>query len=108
MLKGNYVAQELVQGDATKKYTLVPQNDDNIAFSAFDGTTNVKANQCWLECDMPEVNKFVLCFGEVTDIHDIPMASPSNSILIYNIAGQLLREPQAGLNIVGNKKVLIQ
>ena len=108
LLKGNYVAQELAQGDATKKYTLVPQNDDNIAFSAFDGTTNVKANQCWLECDMPEVNKFVLCFDEVTDIHDIPMASPSNSILIYNIAGQLLREPQAGLNIVGNKKVLIQ
>ena len=104
LLKGNYVAQTLTQGSDTKKYTLVQQNN-NVEFSAFDGTADVKANQCWLECDMSEASKLVLCFEETTGIYDTP--SIDNNECIYNIAGQRLSKSQAGINIIGNKKVLV-
>jgi hypothetical protein len=104
LLRGNYVAQTLTQGSATKKYTLVQQNN-NVEFSAFDVTADVKANQCWLECDMSEASKLVLCFEETTSIHDSP--SIENNECIYNIAGQRLSKPQTGINIVGAKKVLV-
>ena len=88
------------------KKALVLQND-NAEFAAFDGTTDVKANQCWLECDVAEANKLVLCFDEVTGIHAVPSISLESDKCIYNIAGQRLSQPQAGLNIVGDKKVLV-
>ncbi len=106
LLKGNYVSHTLTQGGATKKYTLVLQND-NAEFSAFDGTADVKANQCWLECDVVEANKLVLCFDEVTGIHAVPSISQESDKCIYNIAGQRLSQSQTGLNIVGDKKVLV-
>ena len=106
LLKGNYVSHTLTQGGATKKYTLVLQND-NAEFSAFDGTADVKANQCWLECDVAEANKLVLCFDEVTGIHAVPSISQESDKCIYNIAGQRLSQSQTGLNIVGDKKVLV-
>jgi hypothetical protein len=107
LLKGNYVSQELAQGDATKRYTLVSQND-KVAFSAFDGTANVKANQCWLECEMFGASELVLCFDESMGIHDTPLDWRVDNKAVYNIAGQQLSEPQTGVNIVGNKKVLVQ
>ena len=105
LLRGNYVAQTLTQGSVAKKYTLVQQNE-KVEFSAFEGTAAIKANQCWLECDMPEASTMILCFEEATGIHDIPSVAHPNK-QIYNIAGQRLTELQQGINIVGNKKVLV-
>ena len=107
LLKGNYVSQELEQGDATKRYTLALQND-KVAFSAVDGTADVEANQCWLECDMSGASELVLCFDVATGIHGTTLIMQDNSNIIYNIAGQQLSKPQTGVNIVGNKKVLVQ
>ena len=55
---------------------------------------------------MPEASKLVLCFEETTGIHDISSVAHANK-QIYNITGQRLTEPQQGINIVGNKKVLV-
>ena len=106
LLKGNYVAQTLTQGGTTKKYTLVSQNE-NMVFSVFDGTIDVKANQCWLEYDMTDVSKLVLYFDETVGIHGTPSMAQDNSMCIYNVAGQRLSKLQKGINIVGTKKVLV-
>ena len=106
LLKGNYVAQTLTQGGTTKKYILVSQNE-NMVFSVFDGTIDVKANQCWLEYDMTDVSKLVLYFDETVGIHGTPSMAQDNSMCIYNVAGQRLSKLQKGINIVGTKKVLV-
>jgi hypothetical protein len=106
LLKGCYVAHTLEQGSGAKRYTLVIQNDD-VAFEVFEGSTTVHANGCWLECDVAGVDRVLLRFEEATGIHDTPSAENDADKEVYNIAGQCLDSQQEGLNIVGNKKVLV-
>lgn len=106
LLKGCYVAHTLEQGSGAKRYTLVQQNDD-VAFEAFEGSTAVHANGCWLECDVAGADRVLLRFDEATGIHDTPSAENDADKEVYNIAGQCLDSQQEGLNIVGNKKVLV-
>ena len=106
LLKGCYVAHTLEQGSGAKRYTLVQQNDD-VAFEVFEGSTTVHANGCWLEYDMAGADRVLLRFEEATGIHDTPSAENDADKEVYNIAGQCLDSQQEGLNIVGNKKVLV-
>lgn len=106
LLRGNYVGQTLAQTDDTKKYVLT-QQDGEVGFRAFDGTADVAANQCWVECDMPEVSEFALSFGSSTGIYDTPIVGQERSSHIYNIAGQRLSKVQRGVNIIGNRKVVV-
>ena len=106
LLKGCYVAHTLEQGSGAKRYTLVQQNDD-LAFATFEGSTTIHANGCWLECDMAGADRVLLRFDEATGIHDTPSAENDADKEVYNIAGQCLDSQQEGLNIVGNKKVLV-
>ena len=106
LLRGNYVAQALAQGSDAKRFVLT-QQDGEVGFRAFDGTTDVAANQCWVECDMPEVSEFALSFGFSTGIYDTPTVGQERSSHIYNIAGQRLSKAQRGVNIIGNRKVVV-
>lgn len=105
LLKGNYVAGTLTQGGDTRKY-LLAMEDGAAEFEAFEGSTSVPANQCWMECGMPEVDELTLCFGTSTDIRAVSAARAARKV--YNIAGQRLSEPQKGLNIVEGKKVFVE
>ena len=105
LLKGNYVAGTLTQGGDTRKY-LLAMEDGAAEFEAFEGSTSVPANQCWMECGMPEVDELTLCFGTSTDIRTVSAARAARKV--YNIAGQRLSEPQKGLNIVEGKKVFVE
>lgn len=106
LLKGCYVAHTLEQGSGAKRYTLVLQNDD-LAFATFEGSTTIHANGCWLECDMAGADRVLLRFDEATGIHDTPSMEKDTDKEVYNMAGQCLDSPHAGLNIVGNKKILV-
>lgn len=106
LLKGCYVAHTLEQGSGAKRYTLVQQNDD-LAFATFESSTTIHANGCWLECDVAGADRVLLRFEEATGIHDTPFAENDADKEVYNIAGQCLDSQQEGLNIVGNKKVLV-
>lgn len=102
ILKGNYVESNLTQSTGMKKFTLVAE----ATFTAFEGTKSIAANQCWLECGVPETNDIKIMFNDPTGIHDIHTTPQSRSI--YNIHGQQLKEPQKGINIIDNKKVLVK
>ena len=103
LLKGNYVEQSLTQGTDVKKFLLAAESE----FRAFEESKNVAANQCWLECGLPEANSIRIEFDDpATGIYEIQSEPQSKSI--YNIHGQPLSEPQKGINIIDNKKVLVK
>ena len=107
LLKGCYVAHSLEQGSATKRYTLVAQNDD-VAFATYEGSTDIHANGCWLECDVAGADRMLLRFDDATGIHHASSVERYADKEVYNMAGQCIGDPQTGLNIVDNKKVLVR
>ena len=107
LLKGNYVTEKLSQnGDATK-YLLTVQ-DGTPALEAFNGTTDIAANQCWMECNMPDADKFTISLPTSTGIKNTLAGAQSKERHIYNIAGQHLNSPQHGINIVKGKKIVVE
>jgi hypothetical protein len=78
-----------------------------------DESGTIGANKCWMEwavtAGQPEVRSFVISFDDATGISDIiPETKENRTHLIYNISGQRLNKSQKGLNIIGNKKVIIK
>jgi hypothetical protein len=107
LLKGNYVTEKLSQnGDATK-YLLAIQ-DGTPAFETFNGTADIAANQCWMECTMPDAEKFTICLPTSTGIQNTLAGTQGKERHIYNIAGQRLNSPQQGINIVDGKKFVVE
>ena len=107
LLKGNYVTEKLSQnGDATK-YLLAVQ-DGTPALEAFDGTADIAANQCWMECTMPDADKFTISLPTPTGIQNTLAGTQDKERQIYNIAGQRLNSPQHGINIVEGKKFVVE
>ncbi len=107
LLKGNYVEKELKQGNDIDKFVFTSEGE-NYGFMAFEGSKNIAANQCWIECAISEADGFTIHFERPTVINDIH-TTPQNSIgNIYNIAGQRLDKPHRGINIIDNRKVLIK
>ena len=103
LLKGNYVESSLSQSGDARKY-LFAQN----TFKAFDGSRNVAANQCWMECNVAQANEFTISFSDPTGIDAVLTTAQGEGGDIYNVAGERLDRAQKGINIVGNKKVLVK
>ena len=107
VLKGNYVTCALSQDGDTRKYSLSRQGEVT-TFKAINSSTAIAANQCWMECDIPEATTITLCFNTATDILAPLATSQSPDKQTYNIAGQRLGHPQKGINIIEGKKVVIE
>ena len=107
ILKGNYVSCTLSQDDNTRKYSLSRQGGVP-TFNAINNSTTIAANQCWMECNIPEVSTLALCFSTSTDILTPSATSQGSDKQTYNIAGQRLSRPQKGINIIEGKKVVIE
>ena len=88
-----------------RKYLLAMQ-DGAAGFEAFEGSAPVAANQCWMECSMPEADELILRFGTSTGISAVSAVGAPPQV--YNIAGQRLLAPQRGINIVEGKKVFFE
>ena len=101
LLKGNYVESTISQSNDIKKFVFT----DN-AFNSFEGSRNIAANQCWVECDIPQATELTIILEEHTGINNI---NPNRQIKdIYNIAGERLKNPQRGINIIDRKKILVK
>ena len=110
ILHGNYVMQELQQSEELKIFTL-SQGDHNLSLYPLKETDNtITANSCWAEwpllSDQAEAQVITLIFNDETTVKKDIEAVPSGNA-IYNLAGQSLDTPQKGVNIIGNKKVII-
>ncbi len=114
LLRGNFVKQDLVQGTDVKKFILTKDKNGVVGFYRMQASGTIGANKCWMEWTTPagqaEARSFVFSFDEETGIDDlISSGQPQNnaSHLIYNMAGQRQNTPQRGLNIIGNKKMIV-
>jgi|GEM_PF-1160074 len=110
LLRGNFVKQELVQGTDVKKFILT-NGDKGLGFYRMQESGTIGANKCWMEWTTPEgqaeARSFRIRFeqGE-TGIANVE--SQPTEQYIYNLAGQRLSAPQKGINIIGNKKVIVK
>ncbi len=110
LLRGNFVKQELVQGTDVKKFILMNE-DQGLGFYRMQDSGTIGANKCWMEWTTPEgqaeARSFRIRFeqGE-TGIANVEL-QPTEQY-IYNLAGQRLSAPQEGINIIGNKKVIVK
>ena len=103
LLKGNYVESSLSQSDDTRKFLFA-----NNTFKAFDGSKNIAANQCWLECSVTQASEFTVYFSNPTGIEETPSTPQKKNGNIYDIAGKRLNAPQKGINIIDSKKVFVK
>ena len=114
LLKGNFVSQTLTQEGDNKKFIFANgKNGVGFYLLSNNAPSTIAANKCWMEWTVPagqaEVRSFVISFDDATGISDIiPETKENRTHLIYNISGQRLNKPQKGLNIIGNKKVIIK
>ena len=110
LLRGNFMKKELVQGTDVKKFILMNE-DQGLGFYRMQDRGTIGANKCWMEWPTPEgqaeARSFHIRFeqGE-TGIANVE--SQPTGQYIYNLAGQRLSVPQKGINIIGNKKVVIK
>ena len=105
LLRGTYVSCTLTPDDDTRKYCLTRQ-DGTPCMSAINSSTPIAANQCWMECDIPEASTLTLCFATATDIQSLPATTQAQQV--YNIAGQRLAHPQSGINLIEGRKFVIK
>jgi alpha-N-acetylglucosaminidase len=113
LLRGNFVEQNLTQGVTSKKYIFGKPEGHDVGFYLMNESGTIGANKCWMEWTIPagqaEARSFIISFDNATGISDIiTVTKESRKDLIYNIGGQRLNKPQKGLNIIGNKKVIIK
>ncbi len=105
LLRGNYMKQNLQQGEDAKKFIFLT-TDDNVSFHRMQNEETIEANRCWMEWNMPEAQTIVLDFSTETAIRDIVTTPQHNAI--YNLSGQRIPTLQKGVNIVGKSKVIIK
>ena len=103
LLKGNYIENNISQSGNIRKFVFA-ENE----FRTFDGSKEITANQCWLECNISQASEFIVNFNAPTNIENIPTAPQGKSDNIYNIAGKRLSHTQKGINIVDKKKILVK
>ena len=102
-MKGNYVESNLTQSGNTKKFLFA-----NNTFKTFDGSKDIAANQCWLECSIAQASEIAIHFGDQTGIEAITPTPQEKSGNIYDIAGKRLDTPQKVIKIIDSKKVLVK
>ncbi len=113
LLRGNFLKQDLVQHqEGAKIFIFTKPAGKSVGFYIMDGSGTIGANKCWMEWSIPETmagaRGFVFDFSTETGIEDIVTTPQGNTTAIYNLAGQRLSAPQKGVNIIGNKKVIIR
>lgn len=110
ILRGNYIKQDLVQGENAKKFIFSQPEGQDAGFYRMQENAAISANSCWMEWNVPaemaETNVIFPDFSTATGITDIPVTQHNK--LIYNLNGQRLSAPQKGVNIIGNTKVLVK
>ncbi len=110
LLRGNFVKQELVQGTDVKKFILMNE-DQGLGFYRMQDRGTIGANKCWMEWTTPEgqaeARSFRIRF-EQGETGIVNVESQPTGQCIYNLAGQRLSVPQKGINIIGNKKVIVK
>ena len=84
----------------------ITKEPDTTPLPTFEGSKDIAANQCWLECDIAQASELTVHFSDPTGIEEIPSTPQSGNI--YNIAGERLSNPQKGINIIDSKKVLVK
>ncbi len=111
LLRGNFVAQDLVQNDAAVKF-IFANGANGVGFYRMDNDGGtIAANKCWMEWNVQtlptNMKALRIRFDQTTDIEGGPSATPASSA-IYDLAGRKLTTPQRGFNIVNGKKVIIK
>ena len=110
LLRGNFVAQELVQNDAAVKF-IFANRANGVGFYRMDEGGTIAANKCWMEWNVQtlptNMKALRIRFDQTTDIEGAPSATPASSA-IYDLSGRKLTTPQRGFNIVNGKKVIIK
>ncbi len=114
MLRGNFLKQGLAQSKSPQKFIL-SNGDNGVGFYRMQESSLMEANKCWMEWSTPlgqaDARAFVFSFNNETGIDDLisnDQTQDNASHLIYNIGGQRLNALQKGLNIIGNKKVIVE
>ena len=114
MLRGNFLKQGLAQSNSSQKFIL-SNGDNGVGFYRMQESSLMEANKCWMEWSTPlgqaDARAFVFSFNNETGIDDLisnDQTQDNASHLIYNIGGQRLNALQKGLNIIGNKKVIVE
>ncbi len=110
LLRGNFMKQELVQGENVTKFIFLAP-DGNVGFYRMqDEGGTIAANKCWMEwsvpADMSEARVIMFDFSTATGIHEIPATSQNKAI--YNLSGQRTQTLRKGVNIIGNTKVIVK
>ena len=111
ILRGNYVTKDLEQSDENMIFTFT-QREDSIGFYRPQETKfSIAANNCWIEWPtnsaQSDIQIFTIFFKEEESIVKNGEYTTSEHI-IYNLAGQRVNALQKGVNIIGNKKVVIK
>ena len=114
MLRGNFLKQGLAKSNSPQKFIL-SNGDNGVGFYRMQESSLMEANKCWMEWSTPlgqaDARAFVFSFNNETGIDDLisnDQTQDNASHLIYNIGGQRLNALQKGLNIIGNKKVIVE
>lgn len=114
MLRGNFLKQGLAQSNSPQKFIL-SNGDNGVGFYRMQESSLMEANKCWMEWSTPlgqaDARAFVFSFNNETGIDDLisnDQTQDNASHLIYNIGGQRLNALQKGLNIIGDKKVIVE
>ena len=111
LLRGNFVAQDLVQNDAAVKF-IFANRANGVGFYRMDNDGGtIAANKCWMEWNVQtlptNMKALRIRFDQTTHIEGAPSATPESSA-IYDLAGRKLTTAQRGFNIVNGKKVIIK
>jgi hypothetical protein len=111
LLRGNFVAQDLVLNDAAVKF-IFANGANGVGFYRMDNDGGtIAANKCWMEWNVQtlptNMKALRIRFDQTTDIDGAPIATSASSA-IYDLAGRKLTTPQRGFNIVNGKKVIIK
>ena len=107
LLKGNFVESSLTQNTDKKKFIFANEGEKSI-FKSFDSSKSIAANQCWVECDIPQATELSIILEEHTAINNIQTHQHKKNCDIYNIAGERLQVPNRGINIIERKKILVK
>ncbi len=110
LLRGNFLKQNLEQSAEAKKFIFTKPTGKEVGFYRMTNSSTIGANKCWMEWDVPaamsNARAIVLDFSTETGIQDI-ITTPQSRV-IYNLNGQRMSAPQKGVNIIGNRKVIIK
>ena len=110
LLKGNFVKQTLTQNDDKVKFIFAKRNEVVGFYRLSSGTSEIGANKCWLEWNVPTLGNpaqtIRLAFDDITEITQVD--GSNMPVVIYNLQGIRIKAPQPGLNIINGKKVFIK